>query len=326
MRSVLRLALFGLLLSVSRVAIAADPLVLTLRATATVSTSQVTIGDVATLTGGEAGQHEHIAHLDLTELPLTSQPVLVSQQQIAFRLRVDGLEESAFRLEGPRFVRVSRPAGDALEDKIAATARQALEQKLPSLDDVAIQLNQPVRLPPLSADGEDIHLEAEVRSAIVVPSRIFVEVGVYVRGARRFGQPVYFDVKKLQSAPVSLRKIEAGELFGPENFRMERVAVESTQRTAVAAAGLVGRRARRAVPAGRILGPDDIESDLQTLPVIHQHDLVHLIAKVGPLQVRTKGQALQEGRVGQLIQVRNSDSGATVTGRVIDRSTVEVEY
>ncbi len=60
--------------------------------------------------------------------------------------------------------------------------------------------------------------------------------------------------------------------------------------------------------------------------VIHQNDLVQLIAKVGPLQVKTRGEALQNGRAGQMIQVRNVDSKAIVTGRVMDRSTVEVEY
>jgi flagella basal body P-ring formation protein FlgA len=305
---------------------AAEPIVLTLRAAATVSAAQVTVGDVASLEGGDAQRREQLARLDLTELPLTSQPVLVSQQQIDFRLRLAGFDEHVFRLEGPHYVRVSRPTSEALDNKIAATAKQALEQKLPALDEVAIQFNQPVRLPPLPANGEDIHLEAEVRSPIVVPGRILVEVGIYIRGARRFAQPVYLDVKKLQSAPVALRRIEAGEVFGPENFRLERVALDDNQKAGVAADSLVGRRARRTVAAGRILEPDDLEPDTAAAAVIHQRDLVHLVAKVGPLQVKARGEALQEGRIGQLIQVRNIDSSATVTGRVLDRSTVEVEY
>jgi flagella basal body P-ring formation protein FlgA len=306
---------------------AAEPIVLTLRAEATVSGSQVSVGDVAALEGGEEPQRERIAKLDLTELPLSSQPILVSQQQIGFRLRVAGIDDRTFRLEGPRFVRVSRPAAEALDNKIAAAARQAVEQKLPGgTEDAAIQFVQPVRLPPLSADGEDIHLEAEVRTPVTVPGRVLVEVGIYIRGARRLGLPVYLEVKKLQAAPVAIRRIEVGEAFRADNVRIERVAVENPQKAAVDAAGLMGRRARRAVSAGRSIEPEDVESDIPLAIVIHQRDLIHILAKVGPLQVKARGEALQEGRLGQLIQVRNVDSNATVAGRVVDRSTVEVDY
>jgi flagella basal body P-ring formation protein FlgA len=306
---------------------AAEPIVLALRGEATVSGSQVTIGDVATLQGGDARERERIAKLDVAELPLSSQPIFVSQHQLDFRLQIAGVDGRAFRLEGSRFVRVSRPAGDALDGKIAALARQTLEHKLPGrVEDVSIQLVQPVRLPPLSADGEDIHLDAEVRSSVIVPCRVLVEVSVYIRGARRLALPVYFDVKKLQSVPVAVHRLAAGDTFNAENVRVERVPVEAGQKSVPDSSGILGRRARRPIPPGRIIEPEDIETDAPAAVVIQQSDLVQIVAKVGPLQVKARGEALQNGRTGQLIQVRNVDSKAIVTGRVLDRSTVEVDY
>ena len=140
------------------------------------------------------------------------------------------------------------------------------------------------------------------------------------------GVPVRLNVKKMQAAPVALRRIEAGETFAADNVRIERIAVENPQRAAVAAAGLMGRRTRRLVFPDRIIEPDDVESDTRTASAIHSRDWIHLIAKLGPLQIRARGEARQEGRVGQFIQVRNLDSHATVAGRVVDRSTVEVDY
>jgi hypothetical protein len=181
---------------------AAAPIVVTLRATATASGSQVTIGDIADIQGGNSSQRECLARLDLTELPLSSQAIVLSQHQVGFRLQLAGLDAGSFRLEGAHFIHVCRPAGDGLDAKIVALARQTLEAKLPHVDEVAIQLAQAVILPPLSADGADIHLEADVRSPIVPPCRVAIEVGVYVRGARHTGVMVYLDVKKLQSVPV----------------------------------------------------------------------------------------------------------------------------
>lgn len=246
---------------------------------------------------------------------------------MGFRLQLAGIPASAYRLEGPRYVRVNRPVGEGLEAKIAAVARQALQEKLAGQsEDVRIELAQGVSLPPLSADGADIHLEAEVRSSVTPPCRVGVEVVIYVRGARRNGVIVYLDVKILQPVPVAVCRIDIGEAFGPDNVRLERLAVDNTQRATVTAAGLFGRRARRPVSAGRPIQLADIETDMPAAIVIHANDLVHLITNVGPLQVKTRGEAMQSGRVGQTIQVRNLDSKAAVTGRVVDRSTVEVEY
>jgi flagella basal body P-ring formation protein FlgA len=305
----------------------AETIVLTLRPTATASGSQVKLGDIADLQGCEEAERERLARLDLAELPLSSQPIMVTQQQIGFRLQLAGLTAGSYRLDGPRCIRVSRPAGEGLDAKIAAAARQALEQRITApADDYRIELAQAVTLPPLSAESEDIHLEGEVHVPVVPPCRVAVEVGIYVRGARRNGIIVYMDVKKLQPVPVAIRKIDGGEVLSAANVRFQRVVVDNTQKVAVAADSLMGRRARRPMSAGHPIEPDDVEADAPTAAVIHANDLVHLIATVGPLQVKTRGEALQDGRIGQAIQVRNLDSKNVVTGRVVDRSTVEVEY
>src|SRR5690349_2860121 len=98
------------------------PIVVTLRPSASVSGSQVRIGDIADIQGCDNPEYDRLTRLDLTELPLSSQSILISQQQIGFRLQLSGLAASAYRLEGPRFVRVNRPAGEGLDDKIVAVA------------------------------------------------------------------------------------------------------------------------------------------------------------------------------------------------------------
>jgi hypothetical protein len=60
--------------------------------------------------------------------------------------------------------------------------------------------------------------------------------------------------------------------------------------------------------------------------VIHPRDNVKVVARVGNLRVTITGEAQQDGKVGQMIRVRNTDSGKIVVGRVLDRSNVEVEY
>jgi len=87
-----------------------------------------------------------------------------------------------------------------------------------------------------------------------------------------------------------------------------------------------GRRAKRAIPAGQLLAPCDVEAEAAGKLLVKQHDLVKLTAKVGAMRVTALGEALQDGGAGQCIRVKNVDSKNVILGRVVDRSLVEVDY
>ena len=58
--------------------------------------------------------------------------------------------------------------------------------------------------------------------------------------------------------------------------------------------------------------------------LVKRRDRVKLIGRTELLLVTVVGEALQDGRVGEVIKVRNVDSNATVHGRVLNASEVEV--
>ena len=72
--------------------------------------------------------------------------------------------------------------------------------------------------------------------------------------------------------------------------------------------------------------PNEHLSISDPVVLIKKGDLVRLMARVGPLEISTRGEALADGRLGQIIPVRNVDSKQTVHARVIKPATVKVEY
>jgi flagella basal body P-ring formation protein FlgA len=52
--------------------------------------------------------------------------------------------------------------------------------------------------------------------------------------------------------------------------------------------------------------------------------MIHITAKVGDANVQTQGIALQDGKDGQVIRVRNTVTKKIVSGTVIDADTVQV--
>jgi hypothetical protein len=71
--------------------------------------------------------------------------------------------------------------------------------------------------------------------------------------------------------------------------------------------------------------PGDPPADDRPI-VVKSRDRVRMIVHLGPVNVVAAGEALQDGRSGQSIRIRNVDSNKTVQGRVLGPGVVEVEY
>ena len=73
------------------------------------------------------------------------------------------------------------------------------------------------------------------------------------------------------------------------------------------------KRAKRCIPAGRILALDAMED----IPDVHRGDRVTLVSIVGAVKVTRPGVALMDARIGETVRVRldkRTIVPATVTG------------
>jgi flagellar basal body P-ring formation chaperone FlgA len=60
--------------------------------------------------------------------------------------------------------------------------------------------------------------------------------------------------------------------------------------------------------------------------VLKARDPVRLLARIGSVQVTARGEAMEDGRLGQMVRVRNIDSSRIVSGRLMENNVVEVDY
>ncbi len=303
-------------------------LLVSLRSTAAAQGGCVLLKDVATFRGGTPELVERVAGLDLIDAPPAGKTAMISKEAIAFRLQLAGIERRAFHLEGADQVVVNPPAPRLTADKLVAVAREQLLHHLPwPADDVRIQVPQVPQVPNLELNRDDqVRLEAELRSSGNIVGRMMVDVAVLVNGRRRTVVPVALDLQLNQQLALASRRIEAGEVLSKENLRPDRRVVGGVSPYLTYAECVAGKRAKRALPAGQLLAPADVEAAAAGKSLVKQHELVKLVAKVGPMRVTALGEALQDGSVGQFIRVKNVDSKSVILGRVVDRSLVEVNY
>jgi flagella basal body P-ring formation protein FlgA len=85
-------------------------------------------------------------------------------------------------------------------------------------------------------------------------------------------------------------------------------------------AQLVGKVARRTLLPGHLIPLRAVDNPR----AIRNGAAVELVYIDGGLTIVTTGAALQDGAVGDLVKIRNEDSGVTVSGRVQPDGTVRV--
>ncbi len=84
---------------------------------------------------------------------------------------------------------------------------------------------------------------------------------------------------------------------------------------------------RNLVPSQMIRAGSPVTINMfRTAMVVVANQPVRLRVRYHGIEASAKGIAMNRGRVGELIKVKNESSGKIVTGRVIDGQTVEVIY
>jgi flagellar basal body P-ring formation protein FlgA len=305
-----------------------SPIVVSLRPSSTVPDAVVTIGSVATVRGGDAWLRQQVERLDVADVSEIGRSATITREQVFFRIRLAGIEQAQFRVEGATVATATQSANSWSEKEIVATAKKAVLERLGAdLADVEIELAQQIQLPELTTPAPaGCHLSAEVVTKRAPIGRVRVDVALVVNSMRVCAVPVVFEVACFRQVAVTMHKLDRGEALEATTIRSERKLLRGSDRCVVFSEKLFGLHALRTVPAGQFLTSADIEGEDAEDPIlVKNRDTVKLIAIVGSLRITSMGEAMQDGRDGQLIQVRNLESSRVIKGRVSGPGMVEVE-
>jgi flagella basal body P-ring formation protein FlgA len=290
-------------------------------------TGLVLVGDIATVEGGSDELREKVRRLDLAEPSADRRDTPITRDQVLYRLSLGGLKDAQFRVAGPSrtLVRWGAPSFD--ESSLVEAAREAVRRRLPKgADEVSLQLVRPPQTPVLNVSPSlPIRLVAEVAGAAAA-GRVRVDVSVLVNGQQRVQVPVFFDVGFVQDVAVVRRRINAGEVLSEDSLTRQRVELRQGEKF-LAWTDAVGRRAKSQLLPGQTITDIDVDGgEQEQVILVKTRDTVRLVARIAGCRVTALGEALQDGRAGQVIRVRNVDSRKIVSGRVVDRNLVEVDF
>ncbi len=204
-------------------------------------------------------------------------------------------------------------------DTLVQLARACVVEQLPETGDFSVeQTAKPNRvLVPEGSVSYKLTLPYGVRYN--APTNVYVLV--YVNGRLAHKSLVRLRVHQYKEVVVLNHAVTAKKILTSEDMRLERMDVTRLGAGYATDTGrFIGMQAKRVLPAGAVL-----RTTMVTKPIIVERFApVQIVAKINGAEISVEGQALQEGRQGEIIRVKNMATNKTVVAKIVDASTVEV--
>lgn len=119
---------------------------------------------------------------------------------------------------------------------------------------------------------------------------------------------------------VAIGNLTPGQLLQPNMFKLEKMDADKLNKSYLfEASGLEGQELLRALRAGEAIRNGDIRPAI----MVKRGDMVQLtVGKAGEFQISIHLEAMQDGRLGEQIKLRNAESGRILGGVVTGKGIV----
>ncbi|MBS1190269.1 MAG: flgA [Rhodocyclaceae bacterium] len=207
-------------------------------------------------------------------------------------------------------------AAESLETRVGQAARQflleqaaraGLAKPVVDLTVAAGSRTVPNCRPPVAVEPVDTRYPGRMRFAALCPAE---------QGGRQ-----EFVVRATLSAEVlvTATAVPAGKPLVPTDLALERRDISTTPDALSNVETVAGLASRRSLRAGQILARQWLVEPV----LVRRGEAVRIVARSGPIEVSSAGEALEAGRREDTVRVRNSASGKVIRARITASGTVE---
>jgi flagellar basal body P-ring formation protein FlgA len=285
---------------------------------ATVQGSLLTLGQVSVIRG-EAELVAAAGSIGLGQLSIPGQRAVLDRPTILSRLASHGIPADQVRLTGAETVAVRRFHRVLGSDEFVEVGRTFLRQHPPGPGIAEMIPTVKPKDLVLSGDVQDLQMVPRfVRSGL--RGLVAVQIAVLADGQEVGTRDLSFRLKYQTRRVVATAEIDEGTVLTPENVKIETVV--SDQPEPAGWRPPYGLVAVRKLAENTELRPDMVVSAQPPL-VIRRNETVFIRIERPGLTVTAVGRTLQEGRAGEYVKVRNTDSNRVIVCKVNPDGTVE---
>lgn len=287
--------------------------VLRLKETVEITAATYTLKDIVTLEGFPEGQKGLLEKVAVGQTPRPGQWMHVTQTEIAAALEnVSPGITRYIQWQGPGFARI-RGGGvrcdmRALKQSAFCFLQNRLRQQY---DDISVRFVG--ELKPVITTAGRVSFHPKMSRALRLRKRMPVWVDIHVEGKHFQTLPLWFDVRVQRPVWVAQKKLDPKAPLTADSIEKSIRDIAGLDGEPLRGASLDGLRTVRPLAEGKILTTDDVAP----IPAVSQGDVITVMAGHGMVRLWVKAVALADGKVSQLIDVQNPNSGESFRATVI---------
>ena len=295
-----------------------SPLRIYLPREVTIKDDAIKLGQVSIIRGKES-LVARASEIALGRISVPGQKIVVARSMVLSRLACNGIPVSQVALTGAEKITVRQQQRIIKGSEFVELASSFLKKNPPAGS--VCQVN-PIRIPKdlvLPGVSKDIKLSLRLAGS-GARNQAKVQIAVLADGKEIEVREVTFRLKYNCRRVVTLAELVAGTVISAKNVKIEK-SVSNYPEPAdwKPPYGLVARRKLR---ANTVIRSDMIGPAKPAVVVGRNQTVVIRIERPGIL-VTAIGKAMQDGRAGEYIKVRNVDSQRIILAKVNEDGTVE---
>lgn len=289
---------------------------------------EVRLADVAAIQAPTPQIAAVIGRADVATIGPTETSVVLKKSYARIRLMLAGWQSSLV-VDGPESIIVTYAPPKPLTDIDVEQAAEDMMQNILGAEDGEIRVR--LTAPFVQTLPQDVREMSGLRIDVLPPLKaqpgqtsMMVrlwkdETQITVRTAR-------FDVLKRQRVAVTRISLQREKAIGPGDIQFENRFLPVTA-DEPAEEDVLGMQPRTSLAAGQVLSMRDLNRPTagRQEVAVRTRDKVTATVVNGSLRVQlSRAEALQQGHVGDTINVRNIDSGKIFAARVVGAGNVEI--
>lgn len=254
--------------------------------------------------------------------PLAGQTRLVTLETIRLRLRQAGINPDEIVFKGSKDVQVTREAMTLPVERIKQAVEAEIRARMPwKNEDVTIEsiaFDETIQLP----SGElAFQIEPNRNETFLGRTLLALHLVVNDQPVRRVWVNATLSV--MTDVVVVARPLGRNQPIEPADLTRERRnRAELTSDVVDSIEAALGHRTTRMIYPGTVL-----QSNMLVLPpLVKRGDVVKIVAHSGSLTITATGLARQQGSLGEMVRVMNTDSNRVITARVAGPGEVTVNF
>jgi len=280
--------------------------------------STIKLGQVSIIRG-EASLVAKAGEIALGQISMPGQKIIIDRPIVLNRLTCNGIPASQVELSGAEKITIKRQEQVIKGSEFIELASEFLKENLPAgsicqLD--PLQIPKDFTIPKQGKDVKFVPHLAKSSSANLAK----VQIVALQDGKQIEVSEVMFRLKYNCRQAVTLVDIPAGATISPENIKIENTVSNYPEPDQWMPP--YGLTAKRRLPANNVLQPYMLSQAKSEIIIKRNQNIMIRIESSG-LLVTATGKAIQDGRAGEYVKVRNIDSQRIILARVDEDGTVE---